>query len=161
MAAPIVANPGQNLSQDDWNALVAQHGGTKSVSPRAMTEDEIKAAALAKDEDPSGQQRPVYVYYFNDGSYVETRTTPDGQSSQVLSYKPSAQFTQNPANKPGAAGTKPSIPPGGSSSTEGTPLPDGTWDNRRGATTSRRTRPRRPSSARPSPIVQAGRPSRG
>lgn len=90
----LIVNPGQNVAQPDWDALAEQHGGVKGQATlRAPTESEIKAAGMAQDDDPAYQQRPIYRYYFNDGTYVEARTSANGADYQVVDYKPSQPFT--------------------------------------------------------------------
>lgn len=94
MADAMIVNAGQSVGQGDWDALAAQHGGVKSSSMRPPTEAEIKAAGMAGDDDAAFRQRPIYRYYFNDGTFVEARTAANGADYQVVDYKPSASFTQ-------------------------------------------------------------------
>jgi len=90
----IIFSPGQVVAQPDWEALVRQHGGDKPAVRRSRTEAEIKAAALAGEDDPAAMQNPIYRSYLEDGSYVEYRTAPNGTDYQIVDYKPSATFTQ-------------------------------------------------------------------
>lgn len=110
----IVVAPGQAVGQPDWEALAAQHGGTKSTTQIAPTEAQITAAGLARDNDPSFRQRPIYRYYFNDGTYVDARTAANGADYSVIDYKPSSQY------KPPTAASQ-QKPPGGREGPEGTP----------------------------------------
>lgn len=133
----IVVAPGQLVPQSDWDTLTHQHGESKGEPTKvAPTEEQIKAAALAGDSDPSFKQHPIYRYYFSDGTYVDARTAADGANYQVVDYKPSSQFTQDPANRPGAtsagsSGDNPRVPAGSVPNIEGTPIPGqpGKFDN--------------------------------
>jgi hypothetical protein len=82
--------PGQTVAAPDWEALFAQHGGSKSQQRRQPTKAE-QEAALATDEDLD--QNPIYRYYAADGSYVEARAAPNGDY-QIVAYQPSEKFKQ-------------------------------------------------------------------
>lgn len=100
MADVMLLTPGQQVAQPDWEAIFAQHGGFKSVQQRPATDAEIKAAALAGDDDPASMQAPIYRYYLNDGTYVEARTAKNGTDYAVIDYKPSQKFQQSQTQKP-------------------------------------------------------------
>lgn len=117
----LVVAAGQSVGQPDWDALSAQHGGTKSTTKLAPTEAQIKEAGLGGDDDPAFQQRPIYRYYFNDGTYVDARTASNGADYAIVDYKPSSQY------KPTESST--SVPRDAVPRTEGTPLPGGGYDN--------------------------------
>lgn len=131
MADVFIVNPGQAVGQGDWEALAAQHGGVKTTSLRAATQAEMKAAGLGGDDDPAFQQRPIYRYYFNDGSFVEARTAANGADYQVVDYKPSQKFTQAQAQQ--ARAEAPSAQKPDKVQVEGTPDPNapGGFDNSR------------------------------
>jgi hypothetical protein len=128
MAVTLV--PGQIVGQGDWDALFKQHGGMSNDTPstrRGRTEAEIKAAALAGDQDAGASQRPIYQYVLVDGSVVAARTSADGEGYEVVEYKPSQAFTQaQPSSTANPATQKPA---GGREGIEGTQRPDGTFDN--------------------------------
>jgi hypothetical protein len=102
----IVIAPGQSVSQPDWDALAHQHGESKGEPTRVgRTEEQIKAAALAGDPDPGAQQRPIYRYYFTDGTYVDARTSVNGADYEIVDYKPSSQYKPAEASTPASKRT--------------------------------------------------------
>lgn len=109
MAISVAA--GQAVAQPDWEALAAQHGGTKSTTKLGPSEAQIKEAGLAGDDDPAFQQRPIYRYYFNDGSHVDARTASNGADYAIIDYKPSPKFQQE--QRSATATTGQAAAPGG------------------------------------------------
>jgi hypothetical protein len=120
----LTVSPGQAVGQPDWDALAAQHGGVKGNPTKvAPSEAQIKEAGMVGDDDPAFQQRPIYRYYFNDGTYVDARTAANGADYAVVEYKPSSQFTGGNT----AAAQSREKPTTGR--VEGTPVPGGGFDN--------------------------------
>src|SRR3954471_15634231 len=105
----ITLAPGQAVPQPEWDELTKQHGESKGEPSRvSRTQAEIQAAALAGDDDPAGQRRPIYRYYFGDGTYVDARTSPNYADYQVVDYKPSPKFQQT-QTAAGQAANRPTV----------------------------------------------------
>lgn len=101
----ITFTPGEVISWDDLNALMAQHGspgGAKSVVKLTLTKEERERL---EDDGLDPENHGRYRYYFADGSYVdaETQTPAPGETNaqgaatgtfRVVEYKPSQAYQQ-------------------------------------------------------------------
>lgn len=116
----IIVTPGQVVAAPDWEALFAQHGGSKSNQLRPPTKAEQDAADNTGDDL---EQNPIYRYYAADGSYVEARRAPNGDY-QIVDYKPSQKYQQT--QTPSAQNQ---VPRDAVPRIEGTPVPGGGFDN--------------------------------
>lgn len=81
---------GQIVDSNAWQQLSDQHGGTLPSPPNVSPDIDPSAPGI---KAPDYQQRPVYRYIFDDGSYVDARTSPDGSGYEIVDYKPSDTFT--------------------------------------------------------------------
>ncbi len=101
--------PGQVVSWDDLNALMAQHGspgGAKSVTKverKPLTKEQRNAIEDAGGDPDAPEQDPTYRYFFEDGSYVDAKAASRGafdeqgrpkDTFQIVDYKPSAKYQE-------------------------------------------------------------------
>lgn len=101
--------PGQVVSWDDLNALMAQHGspqGAKSVvkvERKPLTDAERLSIIQAGGDPNAPEQDPTYRYFFEDGSYVDAVADAPGAldaqgrptgTFRIVDYKPSQRYQQ-------------------------------------------------------------------
>lgn len=113
MADYIKLNKGQKIDKDALAALESQHQGRREDSEpqNVNTEyaDESTREGRRKALLEGYDERPVYRYFFADGSSADLRSTEDGKSYEVIEYKPSDTFTtqrrkaENPSNTAGGS----------------------------------------------------------
>jgi len=70
------------VNQDEYNALVAKHGGEAGKSPLNPTVKDTDPNSATQGQDIANPN-PIYRYVFKDGTYVEARDTLKGQNGQV------------------------------------------------------------------------------
>jgi hypothetical protein len=106
------------VKDDDWSQIYIDAASAK----KAGATNKIRVATAITNDG-----RKFDVIVGADGQPISAV----GDSTGYDDDRKAVWARENPVTRPSTASTKPAIPPGGSSVTEGTPLPDGSWDNNR------------------------------